>query len=316
MSLRDLARSGLTRLPPGARRQVLHRLGRYAPWEVGFDFTPPVPRPGELTGPPDFVGIGVQKAGTTWWFDLLLGHPGISSHPEVHKERHFFDRFGAHAMGPSDVTDYHGWFPHRAGTRTGEWTPDYLAYPWVPALLQRAAPHTRLLVLLRDPVERFRSGLDHDRRAGHEIDGRTIADAIQRGFYHRALAEWSDRFADDQLLVLQFERCVLDTQDQLDRTYRHLGLPSHRATSPPATRQPRSDQRPPLDDELRRRLVDLYTDDVSALVAGRPDIDLALWPNFAHVAVEPGPSDVGSGTDTGEAGAGPGGGTNSPTSRR
>ena len=29
----------------------------------------------EVGGPPDFVGIGVQKAGTTWWFELLLTHP-------------------------------------------------------------------------------------------------------------------------------------------------------------------------------------------------------------------------------------------------
>jgi hypothetical protein len=314
MSLRGFASRGLARLPPGPRRQILHRLGRYAPWEVGFDFTPPMPRPGEETGPPDFVGIGMQKAGTTWWFDLLLQHPGISSHPEVHKERHFFDRFGARSMGASDVTDYHGWFPRPVGTITGEWTPDYLAYPWVPALMQRAAPDARLLVLLRDPVERFRSGLDHDQRAGHHSDGRSIADAMQRGYYHRALAEWSGYFARQQFLVLQFERCVLDIQGQLDRTCRHLGLPPHRASSSAATQRPRSEQRPPLDDELRQRLVDLYADDVSALVADRPDIDLTLWPNFAHLAVEPGPSDVDSGADSGDAGSV--GDTNSPTTRR
>ena len=36
---------------------------------------PPCP-PGMTIGPPDFVGVGVPKAGTSWWFSLILAHPG------------------------------------------------------------------------------------------------------------------------------------------------------------------------------------------------------------------------------------------------
>ena len=53
-----------SRLPLPVRLAVLHSLGKYAPWEEQFDFTPPSLHPGEESGPPDFVGIGVQKAGT------------------------------------------------------------------------------------------------------------------------------------------------------------------------------------------------------------------------------------------------------------
>ena len=77
----DHLRRGFLHLPPGVRRRVLHGMGRYAPWEAGFDFTPPPVGPGEETGPPDFVGIGVQKAGTTWWFELVLTHPDVSTPP-------------------------------------------------------------------------------------------------------------------------------------------------------------------------------------------------------------------------------------------
>ena len=83
---------------PRLRRRILHGLGRYAPWEPEFDFTPPPLGPGNETGPPDFVGIGVQKAGTTWWYELMLTHPGIFAPAGIHKERHFFDRFGARPM--------------------------------------------------------------------------------------------------------------------------------------------------------------------------------------------------------------------------
>ena len=102
--LREHAREQFARLPPGVRRQVLHGLGRYAPWESGFDFTPPPLGPGEAVGPPDFVGIGVQKGGTTWWYDLLMTHPRLYARADIHKERHYFDRFGAEAVGlPPDA---------------------------------------------------------------------------------------------------------------------------------------------------------------------------------------------------------------------
>ena len=289
MSMRDHLRGGLAHLPPGARRQVLHALGRYAPWEVGFDFTPPSLRPGEEAGPPDFVGIGVQKAGTTWWYDLVLSHPEVTGHDDIHKERHYFDRFGAQAMLPSDIDRYHGWFPRRKGTKTGEWTPDYFAYPWVPPLLARAAPDTRLLLLLRDPVERFRSGLDHHARMGQPRDGAAIADAVQRGFYDRALGGWLEHFDRDRLLVLQHEQCTKDPHGELERTFRHLGLAPHH---PPDALRPgptSSLTRRPLDPDVRDQLVHLYAPDITALADRLPDLDLSLWPNFAYLAPDAGP---------------------------
>lgn len=282
MRVGEPLRSGFARLPPRVRRRVLHLLGRYAPWEVEFDFASPPLGPGESPGPPSFVGIGAQKAGTTWWYELMITHPGISARDDIHKERHFFDRFGARAMRAPDIDQYHGWFPRPAGMLTGEWTPDYLAFPWVPELLHRAAPDTRLLVLLRDPVERFRSGLDHLRAMGARRDGTAIADAVQRGFYSRSLELWMDHFGPEQLLVLQYERCIVDRDRQLDATFAHLGLAPHH---PPVSAQPETtrDRRGTLDDEVREHLVSLYAADVASLAASHPAIDLTLWPNFAYL---------------------------------
>jgi hypothetical protein len=302
MNLRDQTRKAFLRLSPGLRRAVLHALGRYAPWEEGFDPTPPPPQPGEVIGPPDFVGIGVQKAGTTWWYRLILTHPSVSSPEGVHKERHFLDRFGASPFGPADIERYHGWFPHPGGSITGEWTPDYFSFPWAPRLLRHAAPDARLLLLLRDPVERFRSGLDHLERMGSPRDAAAVTDAIERGFYDRLLTGWLEEFDREQLLVLQYERCVVDRDAELARTFRHLGLePRHlppeasavRNASTPSTR---------LDDEVRAFLVDLYAPDVAALAARIPDLELARWPNFAYLSSGSSPP--------GAAGSG-----NSPTER-
>ncbi len=286
MSLRSVISSAARHLPRRVRIGLLHRLGRYAPWEEGFDHTPPRKAPGEDVGPPDFVGIGVQKAGTTWWYGLLMEHPGVSGRPEIHKERHFLSRFGTAAFGAQDVHAYHGWFPRRPGTLAGEWTPDYLYFPWVAPLLAMAAPEARLLLMLRDPVERFRSGLSHQLRHGASPTGATIAEAVNRGFYDAALGRWFGHFPPDRVLVLQYERCAEDPAGELARSYRFLGLDD--GFRPPHLDRPVSpttDGRVHLDDDARRRLVDTYAPDVKALLARLPELDVALWPNFASLAV-------------------------------
>jgi hypothetical protein len=284
VGLADRAKREFLRLPPGFRRQVLHRLGRFAPWEAEFDFTPPALLPGETTGPPDFVGIGAQKAGTTWWYQLITLHPDVSNRTDTHKERHFFDRFGATPFRPADVDQYHGWFPRPAGKKTGEWTPDYIAFPWAPELLARCAPDARLLVLLRDPVERLRSGLDHNKRMGAPTKGVAVADAIQRGFYLRSIETWLERFPADQLLVLQYERCAVDPVSQLKLTFRHLGLDDTFHLDLPVQGISTTSSSADLDPDVRRRLVSVYESEVRALADRFPEVDLSLWPNFAHLS--------------------------------
>ena len=73
--LRRVAAAAFVKLPAPARRSILHAFGKYAPWEAGFDPKPPTAGPDEVTGPPDFVGIGAQKAGTTWWYEAVCAHP-------------------------------------------------------------------------------------------------------------------------------------------------------------------------------------------------------------------------------------------------
>jgi Sulfotransferase family len=290
MSVRGQLERGFMRLPPATRRRILHGIGRYAPWEPEFDFTPPALAPGQRTGPPDFVGIGVQKAGTTWWYQRVVAHPGVFAPARIHKERHYFDRFGARPMSAADAAGYHGWFPRPPGMLTGEWTPDYFTFPWVPRLLARAAPDARLLLLLRDPVERFRSGLAHHARMGQPIDGPAMADAVVRGHYHVTLEAWLEHVDAARLLVLQHERCVLEPEVQMARTFAHLGLAPTDATSAsalprlPDSVPPASRARRELGDQVVDVLVQLYEPGVVALTRAVGDLDVGLWPNFAYLA--------------------------------
>jgi hypothetical protein len=276
-------RRALDGLAAATRTAVRQARGHDAPWEPGFDHHPRRCPAGMSGGPPDFVGIGAQKAGTSWWYDLVCSHPGVYCHPDFHKERHFLSALGAgYDLGIDRLADYEGWFPRPPGTVTGEWTPDYLYFHWVPELLSRVAPSAKLLVLLRDPIERFRSGLTHQSVNGSGGSAAGAEEAFARGLYASQLARWAGYFPREQFLVLQYERCRQDPAGQLAATYAFLGLDD--GFVPPGADEPPPPpvvQRPVLSEERRALLVGLYQDDVIALVRSYPEVDLGLWPDFA-----------------------------------
>src|SRR6266567_1197953 len=167
----------------------------------------------------------MQKAGTTWWFSLLEQHPQVYNDPRFHKERHFFSHFWMKEFSPPhSVEEYYRWFPRPVGMVTGEWTPDYAHYPWVAPLLRIAAPSAALLVLLRDPVERYQSGLAHHAAHGDRLDPQRAADAFARGLYAKQLQPFESAFGAERLLVLQYERCCRSPLSMLAETFRFLCL--------------------------------------------------------------------------------------------
>ncbi len=267
-------------LPPTVRSLLLHARGDFAPWEDGFDFTPPKPGPGEETGPPDFVGVGVQKAGTSWWFELVSEHPGVFDRSDIPKERHYLSRFCIQPFGPAELQQYHGWFPRLPGTVAGEWTPDYFPYPWVAPVLAEAAPDAKILVLVRDPIIRFQSGLTFRHRMGAPHSSTTVADAVRQGLYARHLKRIYQFFPPDQVLVQQYEQCRDDPAGQLAITYAFLGLDPFTPTELQREVNVSGGARLLLDPTATDRLVDTYSADVAELAEMVPTLDLALWPRF------------------------------------
>lgn len=112
-----------------------------------------------------------MKSGTTWWWSVLNSHPRIanakgtmreyyaSSEPAVlrkiyaSKEVHFFEHYGR--VEDPDPALYYRYFPRPPGSITGEWTPRYMWDFCTPPMLRAVAPDAKLLVLLRDPLDRF-----------------------------------------------------------------------------------------------------------------------------------------------------------------
>lgn len=248
---------------------------------------PPACPPGWQPGPPDFVGIGAQRAGTTRWFRLLGSHPEVASSP-LAKELHFFDRFYEGGFGADEAKRYHDYFPRQGGLKTGEWTPLYGNAPWVPEMLAQSAPEVRLLLMVRDPVERFLSGLNHNakvaREQGMPLSTLAPVESFSRGLYYAQAMSFLGCFDRSQLLVQQYERCLLDPLPELARTLEFIGVEDTGFVPPGLEANPNSHpSKPSLDPEVRASYARAYRDDVLALVAEFPELDLSLWPNFSDL---------------------------------
>jgi hypothetical protein len=241
-----------------------------------------------ITGPPDFIGVGTQRSGTTWWQRLLKRHPAIKTPLNRKKEQHFFDKFGKRPMEQSDIARYYELFPRGPGELSGEWTPRYMRDIWGPRVVAQAAPDAKVLIMFRDPVERFRSGVLHQGQRTPYRDATWLAtDAIERGRYALQLRRVYDYFDEDQVLVLQYEQCRVDPFDQYRRTLDFIGAPWHEPKEPTRTRgTAQKSRKEPIWDDLRYSIVRELEGEVAELAELVPSLDVALWPNFEHLATE------------------------------
>lgn len=248
--------------------------------------TDPLPQPpatpaGWLAAPPDYVGVGTARSGTTWWDSLVNAHPRVSRPPATPKEIHFFDDLWERTLEPADIERYHAFFARPEGHLSGEWTPGYMLDAWAPALLARAAPQARLLVLLRDPVERFRSGrtLAENRFVVGSTARAAANAAFNRGLYADQLLRLWAAFPREQVLVLQYERCVADPASELRRTYEFVGLDPAIPAGLDLSGRVNESRGPKVmlsawqEDQLVRR----YAPENERLATLLPDLDLSLW---------------------------------------
>ncbi len=242
---------------------------------------PPETPAGWSIAPPDFVGVGSARSGTTWWDELIHAHPEVIRAAGVPKEVHYFDRFWDGAFDEAAAERYHRFFPRPAGKLAGEWTPGYALDFWTPALLHRTAPEAKLLYLVRDPVERFRSGLTlTENRMTLKWTPRASANgSFQRGLYADQLLRLWAVFPSEQVLVLQFEQCVRDPRAQLRRTFAFLGLDEAAADGIDVGRRVNQTRvrKVPMSDWQRRLLVERYGPENARLAELVPDLDLSLW---------------------------------------
>lgn len=192
---------------------------------------------------------GVQKAGTTAMFDHLAEHPGLAlSHV---KETHFFDDETIDWSAP-DYGAYHRRFPPADGRPRGEATPIYTYWPRCLERIRAYSPAARLIVMLRDPVERAWSHWRMEYARGAEErpfawcirQGRQrLFEAspwghhrefsyVERGFYGEQMERVFALFPRDQVLVARADELRADPAAVLARVSAFLGVAALAAAQP------------------------------------------------------------------------------------
>lgn len=219
-----------------------------------------------------FLGIGAQKAGTTWLYERLRRHPEVGF--PIGKEGHYWDRVNPEGSHDSYMARFAD-----AERAEGEITPAYGFLPPVSiGRLHSLAPDVRLIFLMRNPVERAWSSalmalgraemryeeasaawfLDHFRSSG----------SLARGDYAACIANWRAAFPPEQLLLLRHEEVARDPHAVLRRCCAHIGI----AAPDPAMLEGSDDRvfsgpRHALPGDLRAALVALYRPRIAALEA-------------------------------------------------
>jgi hypothetical protein len=195
---------------------------------------------------PDLLVIGAQRGGTSSLYRYLGGHPQVE--PSLRKETEYFSR--RYANGE---VWYRGHFPLRRSGLTFEATPDYLFHPRAPERAAATVPDARIVVLLREPIERAISHWQHMTRLGFET--RSFSDALaieservdgafddvaagrpidegpmlrfsyrSRGRYDEQLARWFGHYSRERVLVLRSEELFADPSASVSALERFAGL--------------------------------------------------------------------------------------------
>ncbi|MFI6325434.1 sulfotransferase domain-containing protein [Nonomuraea sp. NPDC050556] len=240
---------------------------------------------------PSFLIVGAQRCGTTSLYRALAQHPLLAK-PVLHKGVHYFDV--AYSRG---LPWYQGHFPLRVGAallkrRYGqrplafESSPYYLFHPLAGERIAHDLPGVKLIVLVRDPVERAFSAHSHELARGFETESNfeyavelevkrlagaeasLIADPhsvhhshqhhayLARGRYAEQLDRLEPVFGRDRILVIDSHKFFATPERVYDRVLEFLGVPH---MGDPVFERHNGRARPkPLPESVRQALTDHF----------------------------------------------------------
>jgi hypothetical protein len=210
---------------------------------------------------PDFLIIGAAKAGTTSLFAWLSEHPFVS--PACEKEVHYFDYNYFRGTGwyrkhfPTDLERSRFAAERGRPFLTGEASPSYLSHHWAPERVAQLLPNVKLIVTLRNPVDRAYSQFQMSRRENEEPlesfaaavaaeegrlspeRSRMLADSwynswpigcwsyLMRGRYAEQLERWMGFFPRERFHFLTLEQVASDPRRTLADVHEFLQLPDY-----------------------------------------------------------------------------------------
>jgi len=235
---------------------------------------------------PNYLILGVQRGGTTSLYMTLTEHPSIK--PAIQKEVSFFDWF--YWLG---LKWYKNYFPScKRKSITGEATPQYLFVPFVPRRIFETLPDVKMIVLLRNPVDRAYSNWGIQYATDRPVEFLSFEEAIKaeekrlkeilyspnklpedisfslfhkfllssykrRGMYAEQLKRYYELFPKDQILIVKSEDWFNKPKQVFERIITFLELDCWIPKTFNKTVSIKS-KIPLMNDETRKKLVEFF----------------------------------------------------------
>lgn len=230
---------------------------------------------------PDFLIVGAMKSGTSTLYYNLAGHPNII--PAKKKEIHYFDE-----KFHKGLSWYKSKFPLLSNPRedciTGEASPYYMFHPHAPRRIRETLPQAKIIVILRNPVDRaysqyhhfyaqkrikvsFEKAMQIEKNRIHREKRKMINNEkfhsgfyrmrsyLSRGIYVDQLQEFNYFYKKNQILTLKSEDFFANPQNTLGQIHQFLNLPDHKFKGFKVRNKPRYS---PMHPSTRKELVEFY----------------------------------------------------------
>jgi len=193
---------------------------------------------------PNLFLVGAAKAGTTTLYNYLYNIPEIFVSRK--KEPNYFcvniipDNYFVKPI--RDKTVYFKLFEKATDEKfIAEGSVAYLSDPEAPKLIYEVSPNSKIIISLRDPVERVFSEylmfvrLGHFKLSFHEQLQLELAHKVDKsrpnlglfhGFYFEHVRRYLDTFGQDQVKIIIFEEFVKNIKNVLEDILKFLGISS------------------------------------------------------------------------------------------
>jgi hypothetical protein len=237
---------------------------------------------------PHFLIIGGQRCGTTSLYNYIISHPRVF--PAIKKEIHFFDLYFNKGLEwyrshfPTSLWKNYREKVSGSPVITGEASPYYMFHPHAARRIAECLPCVKLIMILRNPVDRAYSHHQHEVRLGHESlsfeealdleedrlrgeEEKMLANEwhlsnnyrhfsyLKRGIYIRQIKRLVELFLPGQILILENGELFKDPQKVLREVFNYLGV---REVEPDVDRTYNVGRYPEMDKETRSRLVRFF----------------------------------------------------------
>ena len=192
----------------------------------------------------DFFIVGAPKAGTTSLYHYLSEHPQVEMSSQ--KEPDYFSDKAINEQGMyytknrvNSLAKYESLFVQKESVVYGEASVSYLFYENVAEDIKKYNPNAKIIIMLRNPIERafshylmdYRLGLISDsfenvlaKKSKHKNAHLFYQQYIEVSKYSKQIQRYLDFFEKDSILFIDYEDFKINVSKTVDQVYNFLHI--------------------------------------------------------------------------------------------